>query len=48
MIFTTSLWLVDVKELIADAKLIGFGIIAPFIAGMLAIIACVYERIGRK
>ena len=47
MIFTTSLWLVDVQEIIADAKMIGFGIIAPFIAGVLAIVACIYEKIRR-
>ena len=47
MIIAFIFWLIALSDAITDIKVIGFGCIAPFISGVLAIVAGIFEKRGR-
>ena len=47
MIVVFIFWLINFSLAITGIKMIGFGCIAPFIAGVLAIVAGIFEKRGR-
>ena len=48
MIVAFAVWLIAISPAISLLKEIGFGCFSPFIAGVFAIVAGIYERKGRE
>jgi len=48
MIVAFAVWLIAISPAISLLKEIGFGCFSPFIAGVLAIVAGIYELKGRE